>query len=240
VEARLFAERITSAINAGMVKNDVERSANHQRRVGVYYPSSLGYCLRKQYYAFYYPKAQSPAKLIVFALGDATHELVAMALAKSGDVKVDAVELPAKLEVQGGVVLSGRIDVLVAELAGEKVIMEIKSASSIPNRPYISHIIQIQTYLHTTGLTHGVITYVDKKSGDVKSFDVLKDDSWLHTVKVRALELHTAVKSKLPPYKEAFSKNKLYECKGCDFAGICLSKSELDLVMKDSDEKSDA
>ena len=86
MEARLFAERITSAINAGMVKNDVERSANHQRRVGVYYPSSLGYCLRKQYYAFYYPKAQSPAKLIVFALGDATHELVAMALAKSGDV----------------------------------------------------------------------------------------------------------------------------------------------------------
>nr|WP_276977855.1 PD-(D/E)XK nuclease family protein [Ferrimicrobium acidiphilum] len=233
MEVKRFAARITSAINAGMIKNDAERSANHQRRVGVYYPSSLGYCLRKQYYAFYYPKFPDPAKLIVFSLGDATHELVAMALTKSGDVKVDAVELPAKLEVQSGVVLSGRIDVLVAELDGEKVVMEIKSASDIPNRPYISHIIQIQTYLHTTGLMYGAITYVDKTSGKVETFDITKDDSWLHTIKVRVLELHTSVKSKLPPYKEAFSKNKLYECKGCDFASICLSQDELALVMKD-------
>ena len=240
MESKRFAERITSAINSGILKQNTEHSANHQRQVGVYYPSSLGYCLRKQYYAFHYPKAPSPAKLVVFSLGDATHEIVAEALSKSGEVRVDAVEFAVKLVLEENVLLSGRIDVMVAEAEGEKVVIEIKSASVIPNKPYISHIIQIQTYLHTTGLNYGVITYINKSSGDVKSFDVIKDDSWLHTIKVRVMDLHMAVKSKLPPYKEAFSKRKFYECKGCDYANICLSQNELAFVMKEPEEQADS
>lgn len=213
-----------------MVKKNEEKSAGKKREIGRYFPSSLGSCLRKQYYAFYYPPSFSPAKLIIFSIGDGVQEIAEDALRRSGMLHVEAVELPVKLEADAGVFLSGRIDILVAEIDNEKVVIEMKSASKIPSSPYVSHVIQLQTYLHATGLEYGVVTYVDKTTGEIKSFDVRKDTSWLHTIKVRVMNLHVAVKSRIPPYREAYSKRKYYECARCDYQKICLSKVELETV----------
>jgi CRISPR/Cas system-associated exonuclease Cas4 (RecB family) len=227
---KTFADKITIAIQTGVTKKNEEQSAGKKRELGKYFPSALGSCLRKQYYSFYYPSAPSSAKLIIFSIGDGVHEIAAEALRRSGMLKVEAVELPVKLEAGAGVFLSGRIDVLTAEVDNEKVIVEMKSASNIPEKPYISHIIQLQTYLHTTGLEYGVLTYIDKTSGEIKSFDVVKDATWLHTIKVRVMNLHMAVKTRAPPTREAYLKQKYWECGDCEYQTICLNKAERSVV----------
>jgi len=69
----------------------------HKIEKGVYYPSALFSCLRKQYYTFVYGERVSSEELVIFATGKGVHETIARAF---GEVaKVEKVEENILLEV---------------------------------------------------------------------------------------------------------------------------------------------
>ncbi len=214
-------EMLVDALRDGLISLWREESEHHVRAEGEYYPSSIGSCLRKQYYLYTVEEKPDPEKLAVFATGKGVHVAVAEALRKSGLVKVDAEEYPVQLKVSEEVRLTGRVDVLIVELDGTKVVVEVKSTSRIPDSPHESHFLQLQTYLHSMSLQKGFLLYWDKRTGATRAFEVEKDASSLQKIGERAIILHEHLKSGRPPFKEAVMENRLWECDFCEYYSIC-------------------
>ncbi|MGC9190204.1 MAG: CRISPR-associated protein Cas4, partial [Conexivisphaera sp.] len=186
-EAGSPASLIGEAVRRGLRELWREESAAHERRPGVYYPSYLGYCLRKQYYIYSIGEEPTSEKLAVFATGKGVHEAVAEALGAAGDIKVEEVEKEVALDLGNGVSLSGRVDIILAEVGGRRVIVEVKSASRIPEAPQEHHLLQLQIYLNALNVEDGVLLYWDKRRGRLATFDVRRDPKYLGRAAERAL-----------------------------------------------------
>jgi CRISPR/Cas system-associated exonuclease Cas4 (RecB family) len=214
-------QKLVAALRDGLVSLWKEESEQHVRPDGAYYPSSIGSCLRKQYYLYTVEEKPDPEKLAVFATGKGVHVAVAEALRKSGIVKVDAEEYPVELRISEEVRLTGRVDILLVELDGAKVVVEVKSTSRIPETPHETHLLQLQTYLHSMSLPKGFLLYWDKRTGETRAFRVERDPQSLQKIGERAIILHEHLKSGKPPFKEAVMENRFWECDFCEYYGIC-------------------
>jgi CRISPR/Cas system-associated exonuclease Cas4 (RecB family) len=214
-------QELVAALKDGLVTLWREESEQHVRPDGAYYPSSIGSCLRKQYYLYTVEEKPDPEKLAVFATGKGVHVAVAEALRKSGIVKVDAEEYPVELRISDEVRLTGRVDILLVELDGVKVVVEVKSTSKIPEVPHETHLLQLQTYLHSMSLPKGFLLYWDKRTGELRAFRVERDPASLQKIGERAIILHEHLKSGKPPFKEAVMENRFWECDFCEYLGIC-------------------
>lgn len=214
--------RLVRALQEGLTALWREESAQHKKRLGSYYPSEVGGCLRKQYYSYTVGEKPSPEKLAVFATGRGVHASVAQALRKSGIVTVDAEEYPISLRISDEVELSGRVDVLLLQMDGRKVVLEVKSTSRIPERPHDDHLLQLQTYLHAMGLERGFLLYWDKRTGALNVFSSDRDEAYLRRLGERAIILHEHLKKGRPPLKEAFLQGRYWECDLCDYRGTCM------------------
>lgn len=211
---------VVDGVNRGLRKLWRGEADLHRPRIGYYYPSMIGVCLRRQHYVYTVGEVPDDETLAVFATGKGVHDMVADALDHSGTIVVEAKEVKVSLPV-GEASLSGRIDLLVALLRGEKVAIEVKSTSRIPEEPYEHQLLQLQTYLHATGLAKGVILYWDKRSGAKKGFVVEKDEESLRRIGERVGKLHTSLMSNTPPLREAFLEGRLWECRRCSFLSVC-------------------
>ncbi|MDG6928561.1 MAG: PD-(D/E)XK nuclease family protein [Nitrososphaerota archaeon] len=212
---------LKEAVRDGLLAAWREDNRVHRRRIGQYYPSGLGSCLRRQYYEYVDPRPPEPETLAVFATGKGIHEAVADALSNSSSVKVERVELPVKLKISEEASLSGRVDILLAEIAGKKAIVEVKSTSTLPSEPHLGHVMQLQTYLHALDLDLGLILYWDKKTGELECFRSLRDVSWLQEVGERVVILHEHLKAGRPPRKEAYEEGRYWQCDLCPYKTTC-------------------
>ncbi|MCI4460682.1 MAG: PD-(D/E)XK nuclease family protein, partial [Thaumarchaeota archaeon] len=195
-------------------------SAEHERRPGTFYPSYIGYCLRRQYYIYRIGEEPTSERLAVFATGKGVHEAVAEALGASGEVRVEGVEGDVKLSA-GGITLSGRVDIILAEVGGRRVVVEVKSTSRLPEAPQDHHLLQLQIYLNALGVDDGVLLYWDKRRGSLRAFDVRRDPSQLNRAVERALVLNEHLRKDAPPPREAVMEGRLWECDLCEYRGIC-------------------
>src|SRR5579884_2392128 len=57
-------EVVKEALKDGLMKIWREESEEHTRKIGEYYPSGIGYCLRKQYYEYKYQSLLHPKHLL--------------------------------------------------------------------------------------------------------------------------------------------------------------------------------
>jgi CRISPR/Cas system-associated exonuclease Cas4 (RecB family) len=214
-------EVVKEALKDGLMKIWREESEEHTRKIGEYYPSGIGYCLRKQYYEYEIPKPPASETLAVFATGKGVHDAVASALSKSGKVSIEHVEFPIQLKINESIKLTGRIDVLIAEVMGKRAILEIKSTSRIPDQLHFSHTLQLQAYLHAIDVDTGLLLYWDKRSGEIECFTLQKDVSWLQKIGERVIMLDYYLRSRIEPYKEAFIEGKYWECDKCLYYSEC-------------------
>ncbi|MBI2183321.1 MAG: PD-(D/E)XK nuclease family protein [Thaumarchaeota archaeon] len=213
-------EEVVEGVNKGLRNLWRQEADLHQPKTGSYYPSMIGACLRKQYYAYSIGEVPDDGALAIFATGRGVHDAVADALDNSGVLKVEAREVEVSLPF-GEAVLHGRIDLVVASLRGEKIAIEVKSTSRIPEEPFEHQVLQLQTYLHATGLGKGVLLYWDKRHGAKKGFVIEKERLSLEKLEHRVGALHKSLVSKEPPPREAFLENRLWECRYCSFLSTC-------------------
>ncbi len=203
-------------------------SANHKFRLGSYYPSMIEKCLRAQAYSYLYPQPPTHEELAIFAEGKAIHELIALALRRSGLISVEGSEVSVDLEFSEEAKLHGRIDDLLLiriEKAGDNfklfVPLEIKSTSSLPDEPRSSHYYQLSTYLLAQDYPLGVLLYWAKREGKVKGFTIVKDDVMRAVLRERVFELHEALKTGGLPQKEAAVVRDFMQCERCSYSERC-------------------
>jgi CRISPR/Cas system-associated exonuclease Cas4 (RecB family) len=223
-----ISSTIEDALKSGMHSEWESESANHKFRVGSYYPSMIEKCLRAQAYSYLFPQPPTPEELAIFAEGRAIHELIALALRRSGLISVEGSEVSVDLKFSEDAKLHGRIDDLLLiriEKAGEKfklfVPLEIKSTSTIPEEPRPSHYYQLSTYLLAQDYPLGVLLYWAKREGKVKGFTIVKDDVMRTVLRERVFELHEALKGGGMPQKEASVVRDYAQCERCSYMERC-------------------
>ena len=223
-----IAITIENALKDGMYSEWEAESASHKFKLGSYYPSMIEKCLRAQAYSYLSPLPPTPEDLAIFGEGKAIHELIALALRRSGLISVEGSEVEVNLQCGEEAKLHGRIDDLLLIRISEAgdhfklfIPLEIKSASTLPEEPRPSHYYQLSTYLLAQDYPFGVLLYWAKREGKVKGFTIPKDDVMQTVLRERVLELHDALKSEGLPQKEAANLRDYGQCERCSYADKC-------------------
>ncbi|MEM0097240.1 MAG: PD-(D/E)XK nuclease family protein [Conexivisphaerales archaeon] len=212
-------QRVENLLKKGLISLWKKEAQLHTRDSGTYYPSYLGYCLRKQYYIYVVGERATPENLAVLMTGQGVHEIVARAFSESSTV--ESIEEKITLSFTDKIKLSGRVDIIIVDIDNKRYVIEVKSASRIPDRPYESHLLQLEIYLHSLNINDGFVLYWNKRSGEVRAFAVGKNNEWLSKIYERAamLDYHICM-AQLPP-AESYLNGKVWECRRCPYLQEC-------------------
>jgi CRISPR/Cas system-associated exonuclease Cas4 (RecB family) len=198
------------------------------KRIGSYYPSEIGMCIRRSYYSYFITKPTEPAALRIFALGNNVHEFIAKALKDSNELAVVEEEKPIKVEYKDdstNFTIYGRIDDYIETKTGKKIIIEAKSTGDITKvtEPDPKHKMQITLYLGAQTADYGLLVYADKKNLEIKQFRVEYSENDYKKVMQRFKDLDYHLKNKiLPPAEYYFDNKKVWECKYCPYYRECM------------------
>ena len=154
-------------IKEAQVKMDEKKTDDY-----TFYPSSAGYCIRKQWNDRKNPKLLPAGVYRKFVLGNMIHEFVqGKILTSEGYKSEDSLQW-----VEGKLKLRGRIDTINHE---EKIIYEFKSINSLTyviKEPKVEHVKQLNMYLHNFPDYTGIIVYLDKNDINVVEHTINYDD----------------------------------------------------------------
>jgi len=196
------------------------------KTVGRYYPSEVGQCIRKSWFSFKMPKQIEPGVSRIFEAGNLLHGFVVDVLKsdKTPEVTLIESESPLKMKIDD-FEISGRIDDIIRlEYNGEKVLVEVKSTKSMDflREPSDQYMMQLQFYMHATGIHKGVILYVEKNTLKSRSFAVNYNKEIADTIIKRFKALHLSLTSNSIPHAEAkqIRKNN-WMCNYCPYKKEC-------------------
>lgn len=196
------------------------------KEIGRYYPSEAGMCLRQVWYSYKTPKETEKDLLRVFHVGNLVHDFVVEVFKseKNPDVELLGEEVPFKIK-NNDFTVSGRIDDLVLlKDEDKKVLVEVKSCRSLNgmDEPKNAHKMQLQLYMHATGIHNGVVLYVEKNTLKSRPFTVKYDKDWSERIIGRFGLLDQHLKSDVIPQAEGRMVPHLsHMCTYCDYAEEC-------------------
>ncbi len=205
--------------------------------IGKYYPSEIGNCLRKVWYTYKFPQEISPELLKIFEAGNILHGFVVEVLKseKNKDVKLLKTEFPFKHNVDD-FQISGRIDNLVlVNASGKEVLIEVKSTGDlgfVMAEPKPENVMQLQLYMHLTGIHEGVLLYIDKRNLQSQVFTVPYDEKEAEEIIERFRKLHNCLKGENLPDPEAriFREDMSWMCRRCEYKERCYAATPANIL----------
>lgn len=215
-----------------LIDEFLEREAK-PRQLHRFWPSEAGLCLRRTWYSFKEPRQADAGALRVFHAGNILHGFVVDVFKseKTKGVKLLATEQPFQLK-RGHLTVSGRVDdVVVLEEGHRKVVVEVKSTSSLEytREPNDSHVLQLQLYLNATGIADGAILYLEKNTLQSKVFPIKYDGNLAELAFARFQAVDEALTANKMPAPEAKAKEKeemKWQCKFCPWKAECDKECE--------------
>ena len=208
-----------------MINNFLARE-QRAKQEGRYYPSEIGSCIRKTWYSYKHPQEVRPDLLKIFHLGNILHDFVADVLSseKNPGVELLKAEFPLRLELDD-FLMSGRVDdLLLLKADGKSVLVEVKSHGSLKfvSQPSQHHIMQLQFYMHASGVHNGMLLYIDRANLQSKTFDIDYDETMARMVIERFRELHSHLKAGALPRPEAKQDSEMqWMCRYCEYFDKC-------------------
>jgi CRISPR/Cas system-associated exonuclease Cas4 (RecB family) len=223
------------ALLSGAIKAALSYEADAEKpTMGIYRPSLLPLCLRRQWLIYKKGLPVSEEKAGIFRIGELFHGFLSWAFRSSG-LNVRAEEAPftilllseageeepkPKPKLGPGLRISGRADLILA-IDGEAYVIEAKSIRRLPSEPLRHHVAQLQLYLAGLGLKRGFLVYLDKEALRHAIFPIEYDASLLRGILERARRLHEALLSDRSPEPDG----EPWECGYCEFRGECEGKT---------------
>ena len=212
----------------------IERHLHHDSRpkkVGYYYPSEAGNCMRKAWYSYKHPQPTDPKKGKYFYLGNIIHDFIAEVLENPENTEVKLLEKEVSLKIpQPEFMISGRLDdIFLLTADGRKFILEVKSTGQSlewMKAPQDAHVMQLQLYMHAHEVKEGIILYIDKNSLESKWFQVKYDTAVAEGVIARFALLDGHLKKEQLPDPEARQRPEwAWMCKYCEYYDRCNADS---------------
>ncbi|MGC8588900.1 MAG: CRISPR-associated protein Cas4 [Hydrogenobaculum sp.] len=214
-----------------------------EKKIGIYYPSELSYCIRKNYYSYKSKPKYDLFTYKTFAIGNGLHYMIQNALISYStlydDLKVDIEESIKKTSetrlILDDLELHGRPDVfLVNTKTGERYIIEIKSHGNLEylKEAEDKHLMQLNFYLNFFRDAKGILLYVNKakpnKNKPIDKYEHFRvyqgitfNEELFKKLEERAKELHKSLKEDKLPIAEAKAKGEMWQCLNCPFKNVC-------------------
>ena len=207
------------------ILRDYFAKEDRERHVGVYYPSELGFCIRRNWYLYKYPRPVDDATKKVVAVGKIFHEFIFKALeSKKFNVHENEKSLSI-IDGENGLVISGRIDHLIkVDNDSEPFIIEVKTSKSVKSLKEAKreHKMQIMPYMIALQVKKAMIIYVEKDNLDTKSFEFEFDDELFKDMMQRARRLHNCLTTNVFPPAEAKEDMSVgWMCLYCQYRDMC-------------------
>lgn len=224
-----FGEDKIIDIDIGQIIDAHLNEESRPKKIGSYYPSEIGMCIRRSYYSYVAPKPTESAALRIFALGNHLHSFIAEVLKESDEFSLVEDEKPIKIDYKdekSSFTIYGRMDdYVVTKGTNKRIIIEAKSVGDITkvNAPDPKHVMQLMLYLSAHEADYGMLLYADKKNLEVRQFRVDYDESIYKKIMTRFKDLDIHLKEKrLPPAEYYFDSKKVWECKYCPYFNDCM------------------
>jgi len=197
-----------------------------EKKIGRYYPSEIGNCLRKVWYSYKYPQEIDADLRKIFEAGNIIHGFVVEVLKseKNKEVELLKTEMPFKIE-EKDFTISGRVDDLIlVKISGKSALVEVKSTKDISyaKEPQSSHVTQLMFYMEATGVHNGIVLYVDKNTLKSKVFEIKFDSAKAAEIFDRFRFLHKSLKKNdLPEAEAKQAKDMNWMCRYCEYKNKC-------------------
>lgn len=211
-----------------LIDSHLERE-RHPKKIGRYYPSEIGSCIRKTWYSYKQPKPTDTSLVRIFEAGNMLHDFIDEVIRseKNPEVKLLESEMPIKLE-QEDFVISGRIDNLILiKLKDKKVLVEVKSCKFLPKDFKKEHEMQLQLYMSATDVHDGMILYIQKDNLQAIWFNIEYDKDKAEKILERFQFLHDSLKQDNIPEAEAkHDSDKDWMCDNCPWKKECWERED--------------
>ena len=211
-----------------LIENYVKKK-DYPKKLGRYYPSEIGYCLRKTWYSHTDPRPVDSQLSKIFEAGNMIHEFIEKVISSEKNPQIDLLgaEIPIKL-LHKDFLISGRIDSLIlVKIENKKVLVEVKSCKNLPENYKEEHEAQLQFYLYSLGIKDGLLLYVQKHNLDTVSFEIEADKEKALEILKRFELLHKNLKDKELPEAEArHDEEKIWLCEKCPWKGECWARND--------------
>ncbi len=169
-------------------------------------------CLRRSYWDRMKPAVTRDINAVLMAIGSGLHRVLQEVLESDGWIAEYRVERSIKNLFR----LVGHIDLYHPE---HGAVVEIKTVSAIPERPYPQHVMQLNAYLAMVRARRGFLVYV-ARDGRIEVFRHSFDPDYYRSVIKRAFLLWTSLRRREPPKPE---RGPL--CEYCPYKLHCFSSS---------------
>ena len=81
---------------------------------------------------------------------------------------------------------------------------------------------QLQLYMHATGIHNGVVLYIDKGNLQSKQFEITYNEEEIKEIMKRFEQMHQLLSQKLLPIDEAKrDEKKQWLCRFCEYSEKC-------------------
>ncbi len=197
--------RVDASTIYGWFRELVKVRANHDP--STIYVSEASGCLRKAYYDRVSPSPTLDVTNIVLTIGNGIHRVLQQYLVRKGWKP----EVEVRLRIRAGE-LVGHADLV----APDSTVVELKTVSEVPSRPYPNHVMQANAYINMLESKEGYIAYIGR-DGKVKVFKVRPNRKLFIKLIKRANHLHYSLVNLKPPKPE---RGPL--CNQCPYRWRCL------------------
>jgi hypothetical protein len=190
------------------------------------------------------PEPIDITSLRTFSIGEHFHDWIQNLLIPTGQVmsieefNIDKITLPNnnilyikhkkgsnRLEFNyNNILITGRIDIKI-KIQGRSYVVDIKSIKSSKfntlETAKLAHILQVQLYMAATGISRGILLYVDKDLNRFKEWVFTYDPIFIatHLVYYQTLQLQYIDKSRLP--ERPYSKPGVFCNQYCKWNKVC-------------------
>ena len=211
-----------------LIDSHLARGSSY-KKIGRYYPSEIGGCLRKTWYSYKDPQPIDTALVRIFEAGNMLHEFVGEVIKseKNPEIELLQTEMPVKLE-QENFLISGRIDNLIlVKIENKKVLVEVKSCKYLPRELKKEHEMQLQLYMHASKVYDSILLYVQKDNLQTRWFDIGYDKEKIQEILKRFQTLHFSLtENKIPEAEAKHNEEMQWLCGKCPWKKECWKRDD--------------
>ena len=218
-------KKIESLIKSSLLKFIEEKEEEKELKVGVFWPSMIGECMRKVYYMYKYGLRELPerSKKITF-LGTIIHEVLGEALKKYAGLEIKS-EVEVNLDL-GVIKIHGRADNVIF-LPNENIVIEVKTHS--PRKEIrttkLSHVLQLIIYMKYFQARDGYLVYICRDDLSIRVFHIEYDEGLFSYAIQRLLNIHKYIlEDREPPPEAKLDENMYWQCINCPYRKECEEK----------------
>jgi len=206
----------------------VKEREEKELKVGIFWPSMIGDCMRKVYYMYKLGlREPNERSLKIMFLGTTIHNILSEALQKYGNVNIKS-EVEVDLDL-GVIKIHGRADNVIL-LEGDKAssVIEVKTISSRKSMllaPKFYHVLQLIIYMKYFNASDGYLVYVYRDDLSTKVFYINYDEGLFNYAVQRLMNIHKYIlEDKEPPPEAKLDENMQWQCHTCPYRRECEEK----------------